>query len=129
MWLTAFGLAVGITAFYHNGLREILHNGLVNSGLLIFMLACVTLYWRVKYGVWHNPVDRSIGLGDIIFMSLVSILFDLRSYLIFLLISMIFSIAWWGVYTLWSKKETTVPFIATTGIILTVWLANQTLGL
>ena len=121
VWLALFaGSVLGVaTAFL--GILGALINLAVNICLLTCM-ACGLLLWIRSNGSRLSKAGRisvqdCVGIGDMVFLVSIAPLFDIRKYLLFLLVSMIWSLVWWAAVRIIRRKNVTIPFVGTGGMI------------
>ena len=57
----------------------------------LFLLG-IWIYHSFKEGYFINPIDNSIGLGDVLFMLILSVAFNSHSYILFFLSTSIFGL-------------------------------------
>lgn len=66
---------------------------LVNLLLVVFQLALLTLYFSFKHGKVVNILDRYLGLGDVLFLIPMGILFSPGNFISFFMLSLMLSLA------------------------------------
>ncbi len=81
---------------------------LKNIGFVVINIIGVTLYFSFKNKSFVNPVDSMIGLGDILFFVAITPLFNLKSYILFFIVGMLFSLVIHIIVNAF-KKQKTVP--------------------
>ncbi|MCD7970259.1 MAG: hypothetical protein LUF87_07895 [Alistipes sp.] len=121
LWLGLFGVLILTAIWLQSGYLAGFINMAVNIAAGSMLLGCGIIYWRIRHGKWMRPVDNLIGMGDIIFIILVSGLFAPVRFLYFLLSAMVFSLAIWLLMKLTGDKDNTVPLVAGMGIMAAVW--------
>jgi hypothetical protein len=98
---------------------------------LVLNFIVVTVYFSIKNKAYLNPFDKLIGWGDVLFFIALIPFFDFRAYLIFFVLSLLFSLLLFLVMKSIYSKYKTVPlagFMALffIGIIVIDQLTNQT---
>ena len=115
-WLAVFGVMSLGSVIWTDGWMTMLTRVGGNLSLLVLLGICVGLWLRVWGRKQGLMVRDYIGAGDLVFAVLLTPLFGLREYLIFLLAGAVGSILWWGV-SVWIKcRWTTIPLVGTLGI-------------
>lgn len=132
-WLIAFTL----TALYLRCCACELYPALLNIGvnvlITLFMLLGTGLYFRIRYGGWGIRFRDCIGTGDLLFLFSITLLFEPETFLSFLVISLLFSLAWHYISVRISGRDKTIPLVATIGVCYlvyslienTLWSINQ----
>ncbi len=116
LWLAALGAAAVVAAWSTQGARAAAEHMLCNSVLLLVSGAALTCYLRLR----RLPAHRSIGAGDIIFITALTPLFAPAAFLRFLLAACIVALIWWAGC---GRRSRTVPFVGAAGIALAGWVA------
>lgn len=92
------GSLIGLS--YYNGFFDV--QSMVD--ILVFIalnMIGVTLYFSLKNKKFVNPLSSYIGLGDILFLVAIVPLFILKSYMLFFITGMIFSLL---LYIIFKKR-------------------------
>ncbi len=114
LWhLLLFGLIqIGI-CIYKYGATLAGWNALINVCILLFMGVTVAVYFFLRYRKKQSP----IGMGDVIFILLLTPYFTYRPFLYFLIISFTFTLISW---VIWNhsrvEKSRNIPLISGVGI-------------
>lgn len=93
-WL--FPLLVIALAIQHSGSlgwQEVVRAGSYNLLFLFLQLAFLTLYFSLKQKRWTNIFDGYFGLGDLLFLTAVTVYFSLYNYILYYAISLLLVIA------------------------------------
>lgn len=105
----------------------------LNLLLILYMGVGVTVWAWVKSRRPVNPVNRFIGLGDVLFFVVLTPLFPLREFVCLLVSCMVFSLVWWRVRLTTSAAERTasespktIPLVATSAIVTGVTVIYDT---
>ncbi len=122
VWLAVTAVcAVGV-AVAQEGWREML----VRSGLNLLIIA----YLAIGVAVWAwikarrpvNPVNRFIGLGDVLFFVALVPLFPFKRFAWLLVVCMVFSLVWWWVVQAIKRPSgnppKNIPLVATSAIVV-----------
>lgn len=117
--LVCFGLLQFFYVYWLFGVYEVLKRGIINLGILLFLGLGIVLYLKVRRVRWVRVVHDYIGLGDILFFIFLIPVFKELEFIRFLLVSFIFSLIWWGVYSL-RTEVLTIPLVSTVGICYVV---------
>lgn len=125
-WLILFFIIALAVSIIENKLYVIGINILLNIGLIVYWTIAWIIYILIRYRVWTNPLSRHIGIGDILFFVAVTPLFALKEYLYFMIMAMTFSLVWWCVTLLFKQKNKTIPLVATSGMVLIVYIIVKT---
>lgn len=102
LWsLALFGIIQFVACYYIYGLFILSYNILFNMILLCFigLILCFYLLFRFKGRL------KGIGSGDLLFIPLLTPYFDVRSFLVFLIISFSFTLVGWLIYCCCFKKS------------------------
>lgn len=90
---------------------------LINTFFFLITLSILIVYMSIKNRRFLNPFENYFGLGDLLFYIAVSPFFELKNYILFFILSMIFAI----VLQLGLKKiirENTVPLAGFSALLL-----------
>lgn len=85
----------------------------INIIILSFMFLGALSYFMIKYKAGHKRFIKSVGLGDIIFLYALTLLFEPESFIVFLILSLLFSLVWYGFSVMISGSKKTIPLVAT----------------
>jgi len=106
-----------------NNLIEIV---LFNTVFFIITIVVLTGYMSIKNKKFENPFKAYFGLGDLLFYLAITPLFYLHNYLIFYIISMVFSVL---MFFLFKKKlkDSTIPLAGFSSLLLLIIISIQLL--
>lgn len=91
----------------------------MNLGFLIFIMISLSLYFSIKNKKWVNIIDKDLGLGDIVFFLGLCFLFPFINMITFFTFSLIFSITFMLIWTLFRKEvKDNIPLAGLMGIFL-----------
>ncbi|MCB2196739.1 MAG: hypothetical protein KQH79_12825 [Bacteroidetes bacterium] len=107
-----------------------LHNLLINSAtillFLIFQLAIIMLFTRLKYKKTKNVFNSVFGLGDILFLTMIVPFFSPINFLLYFILSLIFTLV---TFILFSKtrvlKSPRVPLAGLQSMFLIIVIISQ----
>ncbi|WP_319800275.1 hypothetical protein [Flavobacterium sp. N3904] len=95
---------------------------ILNLCFFLITLSILTLYMSLKNKHFLNPFQNYFGLGDLLFYISITPLFNLKNYILFFILSMIFAICLQ--FTLRKKiKHNTVPLAGFSALFLFIILA------
>lgn len=95
---------------------------ILNLCFFLITLSILILYMSLKNKRFLNPFQNYFGLGDLLFYISVTPLFNLKNYILFFILSMIFAICLQ--FTLRKKmKHKTVPLAGFSALFLFIILA------
>ncbi len=97
---------------------------LKNIGFLLLNITGLTLYFSLKRKAFSNPINRDIGLGDIVFFIAITPLFKLETFIVFFVIGLVFSLVLYTI-VLWFKKIETIPLAGYLSLYLVINLTIQ----
>lgn len=99
--------------------REIAGNILINFAIVILNYGLLTLYFSFRNGRLINISNEYLGTGDIVFLISVSFLFSPLNFVIFLLVSLIFTLSAWIPFI---KSTKTIPLAGLQALFLSLQL-------
>lgn len=129
-FLTLFLIVVLILVFFQDFKNRTIHVGLpiavfllsvfinyISSDLKLDVIAYniafisiniigLVLYFSFKNKKFINPIDRFIGLGDIVFFLAITPLFNLKVFMIFFIFGLLFSLLIHMVFVFFKQKKT-----------------------
>ncbi len=114
LWhLLLFGLIQTGVCIYKYGVTLAGWNALINAAILLFMGVAVAVYFFFRYRKKQNP----IGMGDVIFILLLTPYFNHRPFLYFLILSFTLTLIGWVAWNFNRKeKPKNIPLISGVGI-------------
>lgn len=95
-----------------------------NVGFMLLVLTALTVHMSIKNRSFLNPFRHYFGLGDLLFFIAIAPLFLVRNYMLFFILSMLFSIV---LQRMTQKKETTVPLAGFASLLLILLVIKDTL--
>lgn len=121
LWLAVFGVAAIAGSLITQGAESFMTNSIINVLVLALMAAAVYLYLTIKNDRAINPTKEHIGLGDILFILLLTPMFGVREFLVFLISSFCVALLWALAVKLIAKREFTIPLVGVLGITFLVY--------
>ncbi|WP_169668979.1 hypothetical protein [Flavivirga algicola] len=95
-----------------------------NFVFLLINISGLTLYFSIKEKVFVNPIDRFIGLGDIVFFIAITPLFKLETFIPFFIVGLLFSLLLYAIILLF-KKIKTIPLAGYLALYLVINIVIQ----
>lgn len=122
----ALPLLILIVSFFNSNQVSLagLKNVTTNITFFFITLSFLVLYMSIKNKRFLNPFQNYFGLGDLLFYVAITPLFFLYQYVIFFILSMLFSI----IIQLLAKKiikENTVPLAGFSALLLFLVIIND----
>lgn len=113
--LAFFAFLIIYSVYNHEGIYTLATRMGLNLYFLVFMFLCLGLYIRLT----KRRIFDCIGLGDILFIVALTPLFELRQFVVFLIITFVCTLF---VSVIFSKflKFDNIPLVACTGISLII---------
>lgn len=113
--LAFFAFLIIYSVYNHEGIYTLATRMGLNLYFLVFMFLCLGLYIRLT----KRRIFDCIGLGDILFIVALTPLFELRQFVVFLIITFVCTLF---VSVIFSKflKFDNIPLVACTGIGLII---------
>lgn len=101
-----------------------------NLAFLGLQLAGTLLLLMIKQGRWVNPVDRSIGTGDLLFFVVLAVALSRANFVLFYLSGLVLCIAaHLMAIRFLPNAQRTVPTAGYMAIYLMVWTAPGLIGI
>lgn len=82
------------------------YNMFYNIAFISINISGLVLYFSLKNRGFINPIDSFIGLGDIAFFIAITPLFNLKPFILFFILGLLFSLMVHGVFLLINKVKT-----------------------
>lgn len=109
-----FLVACGINYFEtYLGIRDIAYN----IAFIAINILGVMAYMSIKEKTFFNPIDKAIGLGDIVFFIAITPLFQTRKFILFFTLGLICSLLIF-VATKKIRKHDTIPLAGYLSLVL-----------
>lgn len=117
-------IAVIVFCIMRTDTRTMLQNMLVNIVQLVLLIVCLTGYYRLKNGKAAGTFfNTKLGIGDLLFWIITTPLFAPLNFIIWMVVSLLFSLIVHGcVLVLSRKKPSTVPLAGLQAVILIIVL-------
>ncbi len=112
--ISIFGLCLWV-----NALSTLLEFKVIfyNLGFIGINLLGLVIYFTIKTKSFVNPIDRFMGLGDVAFFIAITPLFDLKDFMLFFIVGLIFSLMVHGISALF-KRTKTIPLAGYLSVLL-----------
>nr|WP_256935110.1 hypothetical protein [Olleya sp. HaHaR_3_96] len=92
-----------------------------NIGFIAVNIIGLSLYFSIKNKKFINPIDESIGLGDILFFLAITPLFTLKPFIVFFVVSLLLTLLFYSIVNA-IKKTSTIPLAGYLSIFLMAFL-------
>lgn len=112
-------------AFHQLQLSDIINYMLINLSILVINLLGVALLVSIKEKKFTNIIDTYLGLGDILFFVVLSVVFSPFNFILFYLGSISILTLVYGSITLLRKKQILVPLAGAMSLMLMVVLITE----
>jgi hypothetical protein len=126
LWLALFVIFVIANCTLKQSCITILSNMFYNSLILCLLLASIIIWLSIRKREFINPFIQHLGWGDVVFLWALTPVFNLRSYLIYLIVSSSISIIYWVVYNKFIQKRhnrySSIPLVTMAGITYFTYL-------
>ncbi|MDR0894162.1 MAG: hypothetical protein LBN06_02495 [Prevotellaceae bacterium] len=126
VWLLLlFGaLQVGVSV-WREGIRMVGVHLLSNLLMMCIIGTTVALYCYLRF----RGKRRVIGWGDILFIAFLTPCLELRTFLLFLIVSLTFTLVGWMLFLLTDKREQReIPLVSGIGICYGAFILYEILG-
>jgi hypothetical protein len=119
-------IAFIIKALFIITLTDLIKNTFVNIGFICIQLLVLTIYMSVKNKKITNIVNSHLGLGDVLFFFVICVAFSPVSFIVFYLVSLLFTLLGSMIYRVNSKTTNQeIPLAgAMSGGLIVLILAN-----
>ena len=77
-----------------------------NMAFILINIIGLVLYFSFKNKRFINPIDRFIGLGDLVFFLAITPLFHLKVFMLFFIFGLLFSLLIHMVFVFFKQKKT-----------------------
>lgn len=77
-----------------------------NTAFILINIVGLFLYYSIKNKRIHNPIDNQIGLGDIVFFFAITPLFNLKTFALYFVLSLVASLLMHGIAALFLEVKT-----------------------
>jgi hypothetical protein len=82
---------------------------LFNVGFILLQLLLLTGYLSVKNKKLVNIVNSYLGIGDILFFTVLAVAFSPVNFIVFYIVSCLLTIVGYGIYSTLRKKRKDIP--------------------
>lgn len=111
----SFAFLIIYSVYNHEGIYTLATRMELNMYFLVFMFLCLGLYIRLT----KRRIFDCIGLGDILFIVALAPLFELRQFIVFLIVTFVFTSFVSAILSKFLKFEN-IPLVACMGIGLII---------
>ncbi len=117
-YLFPVGLGILILHIVHleTGTGHI-RNVLFNTGFVILQLSIVTAYFSIKHKRFVNIFNRYFGVGDLLFLWVITLAFSPVNYMVFVIFSLFMSLTGFLIFTLFKEVEK-IPLAGAMAVLL-----------
>jgi len=100
------------------GLESLVENIGINTLFLLVQLVMVSLYFSLKNRVWVNITKEYLGIGDVLFLFVITPLFSPVLYVMFYLISLLLIVAVAITVKIIKDYQKTIPLAGLQALLL-----------
>lgn len=101
----------------------------VNGAILGIVLSLLVSYYLLRYGLnFMERLKTGIGFGDILILPVLVANFSTFNFVLFLIVSLLISLIYWGVNQLSTPKEPTVPLAGIQALLLNLIIIMELTG-
>lgn len=86
-----------------------LENILYNLLFILINIIGIVIYYSIKKKALVNPIDNTLGMGDVLFFIAVTPLFSFRTFILFFIVGLIFSLIIHGIVYILFQKDKMIP--------------------
>lgn len=112
-------IVTAVSGLFFNDLQELSYFFLINLGFIAFQMLCLTLYFSIKHRSFTNIINKYIGIGDLLFFTVICAMFSPVNFIAFYLSSIILiTIISLGYVTIKKNSKIEIPFAGAMAVIL-----------
>lgn len=117
-----------LLSIWYNSVHPILdYKSILQITVFILVnIFCLIGYFSLKHRKFINPINSKIGLGDIVFFLVIGPLFYIKTYILFFITGLLFSLLLYGVIIRFREKQKTIPLAGYLSIYLIIILLSNT---
>ncbi|MFH6996026.1 hypothetical protein [Flavobacterium sp. FlaQc-48] len=119
--IVIFGVSFFLTPLKKYDVLEIV---LFNTAFFLITLSILTIYMSLKSKKFLNPFQHYFGLGDLLLYTAITPLFILKNYILFFILSLLFTIILQFGLKKFTKEET-VPLAGFSSLFLLIILLKD----
>lgn len=112
-WLGVLGMAALVAGWYGEG-GAVIGRVLCNALVLVFLAACMGIYFRLRYGKSRGRWRWFLGAGDVWFVGALTPLFAPEAFVRFLIVACLAALGW---YVCRYPRRRTIPFVGIAGAV------------
>lgn len=124
LWLAVLAAGCLFVAVREQGPHTALMRGVMNAALAVLLLLVLAGWNALRHPDRRNLFAHALGAGDAWTMLALAPLFDVPSYVRFLLLSCLSALAWWIV-----RRPATLPLAGVMMLSLIVYIIFKPFGL
>lgn len=99
---------------------------LANATYIVFQVLVLSIYYSIKNKQWTNIINTYLGIGDVLFLIPLCLIFSLPNFMVFLIISFTVSLLIHSLTNLVRREKTqTIPLAGYMSIVLIIFLFFQ----
>lgn len=121
-WYLALSVGLIGLSITSKGTMDTLYIVIWNIGFILLLLLILTVYLSLKDRKPVFPFDRYLGWGDVLFFVCVALYFDLATYILFMILSLIVALILTPLIYWWQGKEKHVPLAGIQAVCLMLYL-------
>jgi len=124
IWLLLFAILLVVAVCASLGGAAFAGRLKTNLLFLLFLYLALGFYVCVIRRRAFASFFRAIGLGDLLFLPVLSLFFELRDFVLFLTVAFALSLLGHGLVRMFRKteKNATIPLIATVGVCFMIYV-------
>lgn len=101
----------------------------LNLGFLAAQGLGLLVYLFLRERRWVNPLQTSIGLGDVLFLLISTLAFSLPNFIVYIISGLLFSLMAYGCLLLVHRRaQRTVPMAGFMALYMGLWLVLEMTG-
>lgn len=121
-FLFPFYFSLNLASFYFDFLSWDLINTLLSLSFLFFSLFFVYIYFRLKSKGDFIFLNKYIGVGDILFLIITSMIFEFNDFIVIYFFSLLAGIFYWIFVFIKFKSDITIPLAGIQAVIVFLFL-------
>jgi Flp pilus assembly protein protease CpaA len=117
-WLSAFGLVLVVAGVVEEGWRVTLINIVCNLFVLLVIGVSLLAYSKMR----KRPLMEMLGIGDVIFLAVLTSAFGVEVYLRFLIVSAILALLSCPLFRRMQPVLTGIPLVTVFGVCFIIFI-------
>lgn len=122
LWLIVFAINVEIA-----GLKTLVINSAANLLVFIFEIALLYIYYALKYRKFTSIINKYIGVGDILYITVLCMLFSPIAFNVFLFMGLGMTLIGYAASKLFFPENITIPLAGSLSVFLIVGWVIKTI--